>query len=254
MTTSPEQPDRALGAERPPVRSGRAGARRDIVAPEAGAERQPGAPGEPVVTTSAERYVMGGGQASHLVVKEGDIFLYSDSLGQASGGENSVLGLYYQDTRYLSRLELTIAGRKPVLLSSTAERGYAATIELTNLESRTPDGRTLPQASVHVRRTRFVSDCVHEHLRVRNYNPMDVELVLDLHFDADFADLFEVRGQRRRKRGTRLPDRMSPDSLALPYLGLDEVPRETLVTFTDAPESIKQGRARYRLRLAPGSG
>ena len=252
MTTPQERPERPAGASPAPARGGRAGASRDPVASVGGAERPAGPAGEPVVTTSAERYVMSGGQASRLVVKEGDIFLYSDSLGQASGGENSVLGLYYQDTRYLSRLELTIAGRKPVLLSSTAERGYAATIELTNLESRTPDGRTLPQASVHVRRTRFVSDCVHEHLRVRNYNPTEVELVLDLHFDADFADLFEVRGQRRRRRGARLPDRMSPDSLALPYLGLDEVPRETLVTFTDPPESIKQGCARYRLRLAPG--
>ena len=117
------------------------------------------------------------------------------------GTENSVLGLYYRDTRYLSRYELSIAGRQPVLLSASAERGYAATVELTNLEARTADGHTLPQASVHVRRTRFVADRLYELLRVRNYHQREVELVVDLHFDADFADLFEVRGSRRRRRG-----------------------------------------------------
>ena len=160
------------------------------------------------------------------------------------GSENSVLGLYHQDTRYLSRQELTIAGRQPVLLSSTAERGYAATVELTNLEARMPDGRTLPQATVHVRRTRFVADRLYELLRVRNFHQAEVELVIDLHFDADFADLFEVRGLRRRKRGTRLAAKAERDTLTLAYLGLDDVLRKTVVTFTDAPESVKQGRAR----------
>jgi len=205
-----------------------------------------------VVTTTAERYVMSGGQAAHLVVKEGDLFLYTDALGQASGGENSELGLYRQDTRFLSRLELTVAGRKPVLLSSTAERGYAATIELTNLESRAPDGRVLPQASLHLRRTRFIDDGLREQLRVRNFHSSDVELLVDLHFDADYADLFEVRGLRRRRRGARMQDRCDARSLTLAYRGLDDVVRETRISFDEPPESLKQGRARFRLRLAPG--
>jgi glycogen debranching enzyme len=209
---------------------------------------------EPVVTTtSAERYVMSGGRASRLAIKEGDLFLYADELGQVPGTENSVLGLYYRDTRYLSRYEFSVAGRQPVLLSSSAERGYAATVELTNLESRTPDGHTLPQASVHVRRTRFLSDRLYELLQVRNYHQREVELVLDLHLDADFADLFEVRGSRRRRRGSRLAPRMSDGTLTLSYLGLDEVTRQTIVRFHDRPESIKQGRARFRLHLAPGA-
>ena len=208
---------------------------------------------EPVVTTtSAERYVMSGGRASRLAIKEGDLFLYTNELGQVPGTENSALGLYYRDTRYLSRYELSVAGRQPVLLSASAERGYAATVDLTNLESRTADGRTLPQASVHVRRTRFVSDRLYELLRVRNYHQREVELVVDLHFDADFADLFEVRGSRRRRRGSRLAPQVSDGTLTLSYLGLDEVTRQTIVRFHDRPESIKQGRARFRLHLAPG--
>ncbi len=208
--------------------------------------------GEPVVTTSAERYVMSGGRASRLTVKEGDLFLYSDELGQVPGVENSALGLYYRDTRYLSRHELTVAGRQPVLLSASADRGYAATVELTNLEARTADGRTLPQASVHVRRTRFVGDRLYELLRVRNHHDRHVDLVVDLHFDADFADLFEVRGSRRRRRGARVAPQVSDGTLTLSYLGLDDVARQTIIRFHDRPESIKQGRARFRLHLPPG--
>ena len=208
---------------------------------------------EPVVTTtSAERYVMGGGRASLLAIKEGDLFLYTNELGQVPGTENSALGLYYRDTRFLSRYELTIAGRQPVLLSAGADRGYAATVELTNLEAHTADGRVLPQASVHVRRTRFVSDRLYELVRVQNYHQREVELLLDLYLDADFADLFEVRGSRRRRRGSRLAPSVGEGTLTLSYLGLDEVTRQTIIRFHDRPESIKQGRARFRLRIPPG--
>jgi len=205
-----------------------------------------------VVTTTAERYVMGGGRTPRLAIKEGDLFLYSNELGEIPGAKDSALGLYHRDTRYLSRHELTVAGRQPVLLSASAERGYAATVELTNLEARTADGRALPQASLHIRRTRFVADRLFELLRVRNHHHREVDLVVDLYFEADFADLFEVRGVRRRRRGARFDPKAEGDTLTLSYLGLDDVPRQTIVQFTDRPESIRQGRARYRLHLAPG--
>jgi hypothetical protein len=63
-----------------------------------GRERYPGAGGEPAVKTTAERYVMSGGLTPRLAIKEGDLFLYSDALGQALGSENSVLGLFHPAT------------------------------------------------------------------------------------------------------------------------------------------------------------
>jgi glycogen debranching enzyme len=208
---------------------------------------------EPVVTMNAERYVMSGGSVPRLAAKEGDLFLYTNDLGQIPGNENSELGLYYRDTRYLSRFELLIAGRLPVLLSSTAESGYGSTIELTNLQARTSDDHLLPQASVHVRRKRYLADRLHELMTVSNYHQRELEVVLDLHFAADFADLFEVRGVRRRRRGVRMPARVEGDTIVLAYLGVDDIERRTIVRLLDRPESISEGRARYRLRLAPGS-
>jgi hypothetical protein len=40
---------------------------------------------EPVVTTTAERYVMSGGRAERLAVKEDELFLYTNALGHAPG-------------------------------------------------------------------------------------------------------------------------------------------------------------------------
>lgn len=207
---------------------------------------------EAPVTTTAERYIMSGSRAGRLVAMEGELLLYTNALGHAPGSENSALGLYYRDTRHLSRMELTLGGRQPVVLTSSADRGYSATIELANLELRAADGRLVPQASVHVRRTRVLADRLYELLRVRNYDTQPVDLMLELHFAADFADLFEVRGLRRRHRGRLLPARVTGSTLTFAYEGLDGVVRSTAVTFTDPPTSLRGGTARYRLRLAPG--
>jgi len=204
------------------------------------------------VTTTAERYVMSDSRAARLVAMEGELLLYTDPMGHAPGHDDSVLGLYYRDTRHVSRIELLLGGRQPVVLTSSADRGYSETVELTNLELRAADGRVVPQAVVHVRRTRVLADKLYELLRVRNYDRLPVDINLDLHFDADFADLFEVRGVRRRRRGRLRPPEAAGTTLTFAYEGLDGVVRTTVVTFTDPPTSLRGGRARYRLRLAPG--
>ena len=67
-----------------------------------------------------------------LAVKEGHTFLYSDLEGNLDHGGDYGLGLYAQDTRFLSHFAMTINGRQPILLSSSAERGYLSHIDLTN--------------------------------------------------------------------------------------------------------------------------
>ena len=102
-----------------------------------------------------------------------------------------------------------------------------------------------------MRRTRLVSDRVYELLRVKNYHAAPVEVDIELTFDADFRDMFEVRGTRRHKRGTRLAPKADDDTLTLAYYGLDEVLRKTIVRFERAPARLQGGSARFRLSLAP---
>jgi glycogen debranching enzyme len=199
----------------------------------------------------AERFVMSVPKRRRLVIKEGEIFVSSDEEGHIPAFENSPLGVYFRDTRYLSRLEMTIGGKAPVLLSSTADRDYSCSIEFTNLECRGLDDAVIPQTSLHVRRTRLVADSVHELLRIKNHHSEPVEVLIELTFEADFADMFEVRGYRRRKRGTRLAPKSTDDTLTLAYYGLDEVLRKTVVRFDRPPAAIEGGVASFRLLLAP---
>src|SRR5918996_1702220 len=67
-----------------------------------------------------------------LAIKEGETFLYSDTEGNLDERPGYGLGLYYQDTRFLSRFRMRISGRDPILLSSSAERAYMSYIDVTN--------------------------------------------------------------------------------------------------------------------------
>ena len=52
-----------------------------------------------------------------MTIKEDDIFLITDTLGNIAGcvedDQTTNMGLFYKDSRYLSRLELQIEGRSP---------------------------------------------------------------------------------------------------------------------------------------------
>ena len=56
---------------------------------------------------------------STLTLKDDDLFLITDTLGNISGCSRdetiSSMGLFCRDTRFLSRLELQIGGRSPIL-------------------------------------------------------------------------------------------------------------------------------------------
>ena len=71
-----------------------------------------------------------------LTLKDDDLFLITDMLGNISGSSRdetiSSLGLFCRDTRFLSRLELQIAGRSPILLTCNADRGFALSALCTN--------------------------------------------------------------------------------------------------------------------------
>ena len=175
-----------------------------------------------------------------LVIKEDELLMYTDDEGLIPAAESSSLGLYFRDTRFLSRLEMTIGGRRPVLLSSTAERNYVSSAEFTNLEIK---GAGRREASRRPRCTcaarGLISDRIYELLRIKNYHSAPVEVDIELTFDADFRDMFEVRGTRRHKRGTRLAPKVDGSTLTLAYYGLDEVLRKTIVRFAQPPARLR---------------
>src|SRR2546430_6729729 len=59
------------------------------------------------------------------VLKQGDTFAVFDRFGDIETFGTGELGLYYQDTRFLSRLTLKLGKDRPLLLSSTVREDNA---------------------------------------------------------------------------------------------------------------------------------
>lgn len=187
-------------------------------------------------------------------LKHGDTFALFDHNGDAIGAPGSPEGLFHFDTRHLSYLRLTIDGTRPMLLSSTLRDDNAAlTCDLTNPDLFDQDGRLwLEHDLIHLRRTRFLwNGACYERLTVRNFDDVPRRVRVDIAFDADFADLFEVRGTQRLRRGTLHPPEVADDAVTLGYTGLDEARRETRLTFDPPPQQLAGNGASFVLSLDP---
>nr|WP_116002747.1 amylo-alpha-1,6-glucosidase [Consotaella salsifontis] len=187
-------------------------------------------------------------------LKHGDTFAVFDHNGDALSGPGSPEGIFHNDTRYLSHLYLTIEGGRPILLSSTLRDDNAVlTCDLTNPDLHDETGHVrLGHDLVHIRRSRFLweSACF-ERLALRSFHSEVCRIKLRIDFAADFADLFEVRGTKRARRGTDHPADLVQDGVTLSYTGLDGRTRETRLRFDPAPAVLEADHAVFELELRP---
>jgi glycogen debranching enzyme len=183
-------------------------------------------------------------------LKHGDTFGVFDRYGDIVPGCGSPEGLYHNDTRYLSDLRMLINGERPLFLSSKVEDNNAAlSVDLTNPDLL-EDGRLVLQRDVvHLVRTKFLwRGACYERLFLRNFDKKNPRIDLAILFGADFADIFEVRGQKRDRRG-ETEFEVSKSQVAIIYHGLDDVRRTSIVSFDPPPAELEEGCARYRLNL-----
>src|SRR5215469_3890151 len=132
-------------------------------------------------------------------LKDGDTFLVSDAWGDVHGEAD---GLFSDDTRILSCLKLTIGGKRPSRLSSSLSDDNAAfTVNGANRALPPVGGQATPRGVIHIERKR----CLHggrlfERLRLTNFGLDEIMAPISFSFDADFCDMFEVRGLIRSHR------------------------------------------------------
>jgi glycogen debranching enzyme len=210
-----------------------------------------------------------------LTLKDDDLFLIADTLGNISGCSRdeaiTSMGLFCRDTRFLNRLELQINGRSPILLTSNADKGFALSVLCTNpilWDEDKPTEISIPAETVSIQREIVLNGGLFEELTLHNYGPETVKFQISLSFDADFADLFEIRGFARKNRGgllrrVNLDERQDiqetfltdhPSELTLAYRGLDGAVLESNIEFThQLPEYLKGYTAVWNVRLAPHS-
>jgi glycogen debranching enzyme len=190
---------------------------------------------------------------SRLVLSRGNVFLVVGAAGNIAPAGARELGLFFRDTRHLSAYELRLPGPPATLLSSETESVLTAQIDLTTTDEELGGLLDEPINFLHVRRRQLLDGDLVEHVALTNHLGRSVEFSFEVHFAADFADIFEVRGARRARRGTGLPAQLAPDNVRLGYLGLDGETYHTLLQFSPSPTSLSADRARFHVTLGPGA-
>jgi glycogen debranching enzyme len=187
-------------------------------------------------------------------LKSGDTFVVMDSHGDVGASAGGPDGLFHCDTRYLSRLELTINELQPLLLGSNLRDDNAlVAIDLTNPDIFSDQRIVLQKDTLHIVRTIFLwRGTAYQRLGLRNFGDRAADLRLVILFDSDFADLFEVRGLRRDRRGVANRRVIGADQALLSYRGLDGKTRRTRLTFDPPPSKLAVNAASYNLHIAPG--
>jgi glycogen debranching enzyme len=187
------------------------------------------------------------------VLQHDDSFAVFDLHGDIGAFAASEQGLYHEGTRYLSRFRLRVNGRRPLLLSARVkDDNELFGADLTNPDMPFDDDLLLLHDLVHLFRSRFLwNGTWHECIRLWNYHTASVSLSLGFDVEADFADIFEVRGTRREHRGQYLEPVLADRTLRLGYRGLDEEERWAIAEWSETPKAMTASSVRFDYDLRP---
>lgn len=213
-------------------------------------------PGTDIIQVGKQFYIradssLAEGQTMSLL--HGDTFAVFDRHGDIQPVGLGEQGIFHEDARHLSQLEFSVSGKRPLLLSSGVhEDNIVLSADLTNPDMDLSSGELLPHGLLHLDRKKFLTDgaCL-ERISAINYaqNALDVEI--SFKFGADFADVFEVRGHKRERQGTFLPEQIEEQGITLRYQGLDHVLRRTRIRCSLPPSSISANTIAVTLHLEP---
>ena len=185
------------------------------------------------------------------VLRHGELFAVFDRHGDARPSAGGSHGFYSGGTRFLSELELEVEGQRPALLGSTLRDDHALlTVDMSNPGLEVGDQSDVPRDTIHLFRSRFAcADTFYETVRVTNHGTGPATVTVSFRADADFADIFEVRGMKREKRGEILPPEVGASRLTLRYRGLDDRVRSTVLRCRPKPERVTESQISYEFRL-----
>jgi glycogen debranching enzyme len=187
------------------------------------------------------------------VLLKGDTFAIFDRSGDIQPVGFGQQGIFHQEARHLSRLETLFCGSRPLLLSSSIrEDNVLFAVDMTNPDLTLASGEQIARGTVHIYRTTFLTDVsCFERISVHNYGDKSVEVELSFEFDADFADIFEVRGEKRPRHGERFAPMVDENAVILSYQGLDKIRRRTRVKCSHANSKAAEGVISVPLHLEP---
>jgi glycogen debranching enzyme len=213
------------------------------------------------------------GTHPNLVLKNGGYFLVMNEQGMVHANEGYGHGLYFEDTRYLSHWDIRIDGTELALLSSSVSEGYAGQFLYGNRQLIYPVERSSGASEgkgkkpklepftplvlaqkLLIERDIVITDALRERIKLTNCSDKKITISLTINYDCDYADIFEIRGFKRKVRGTVFP--VETDLLhrtaVLSYKGLDKQWMHTTIAFRGAPlDRLERDQAVFVLTLVP---
>ncbi|AWV90489.1 glycogen debranching N-terminal domain-containing protein [Bradymonas sediminis] len=172
------------------------------------------------------------------------------------------------ETETQKKLERTSKSRREKLVAGTQTGGASVVVEQGDAPgdqgaARSDEGdedqgepvrlTRILSDTLHIHRSKFVTeDTAHEKIRMHNYGEATLTVPIVVRFEADFIDMFEVRGTPRDECGEFLETTVTDVSVRFGYIGLDHVQRETRVAFVQRPDSLSANEARFEFEIGPG--
>ena len=192
-------------------------------------------------------------RTENLTLIDGKTFLSTNVAGDIVPAGASDVGFFCRDTRFLSHLELKVNQRHAIVLSSSTEKTFASQIELTAARATLRESFDLPENTIHIRRQQLVSsETFFDRFTFLNFNRSLVFLSIELFFDADFADVFEVRGMKRAQHGQFYRPVQDGNCLIFVYRGLDDTLRQTVIEMNPTPTSMGDRSGQWQFDLGAG--
>ena len=189
------------------------------------------------------------------VLKYGSLFSVFDHLGDIQTTGLGEQGLFFQGTRHLSEFILRLWNARPLPLSSTIDAGnFLFVADLTNLDVSHRGAVAIPRGTLHLKRSKFLwHDVCYEEFAFVNYGLAPLSFPFSISFGCDFADIFEVRGMHRERKGHRLlEDEIDKDLVLISYEGLDHTIRQTRIRSNPVPKTISASEIQFEVHLQPG--
>ncbi|MCP9848625.1 glycogen debranching N-terminal domain-containing protein [Cyanobium sp. Morenito 9A2] len=188
-------------------------------------------------------------QLPPFVLKDGETFAMLDRRGEISPVAHPDSGVFHRGMRHVSQLELLLWGHPPSVLSSTEREEMG--LHVSHLSNDGFAAGSAPAGTVHLERSTVLTPTgLMQQLSFTSYAPSSLTIPLVLLVDADFLDIFEVRGLRREQRGTRVYS-CTADSLEVVYRGLDAIDRSTALRVAAPVQDVSETELRLSLDLEP---
>jgi glycogen debranching enzyme len=188
-----------------------------------------------------------------IALKYDDAFIVTDESGDFPLSVEET-GLFWHGTRFLRSCDLFLEGHPLAVLShAISDAGDVCQIDLSNPTLSLAGEIILIEGTIHVRRVLVIKDCqLIQTITLTNFYSAPVKVDLSLKIGADFCDIFEVRGAKRKARGELLSPKLDQSTVVLSYIGLDNVERQTSLIFTSSTDNTSDGEVFWNVHLTRG--